>query len=141
MKKALFTFAFALLCIFSFGQTIHKGSLLGLHILAPNLKDGVTMQDYTNFYMNKMIPEIEKAFPGVKGFILKSVRGQDSSSIGVIYIFNSEADRNKYWNNDGTMTAAGQAAFNKVNDKLGKEMEKYETASDAPNKYNDWVVQ
>jgi excisionase family DNA binding protein len=31
MKKVLFSFAFALLAIFSFGQTVHKGSLLGLH--------------------------------------------------------------------------------------------------------------
>ena len=141
MKKALLTFATALLCTFSFAQTIQKGSLIGIHILTPTLKEGVTMQDYTAFQISKVIPEIEQAFQGVKGYIVKSVRGQDSSSVGVIYIFNNEADRNKYWKSDGTPTEAGQAAIDKVNAKLGKEIEKYETASNAPNKYNDWVIQ
>ena len=140
MKKALFTFAFALLCIFSFGQTINKGSLLGVHILAPTLKEGVTMQDYITFCMNKWIPEVEKAFPGVKAYLLKSVRGEDSSSMGIVTIFNSEADRNKYWTTTGTMTEAGQAAIKKLGDALGKDSEKYEIPSN-PDKYNDWLVQ
>jgi hypothetical protein len=79
MKKGLFFFAFTLLGIFSFGQSIHKGSILGLHTFTPNLKPGVTPQDYTKFYTSK-IPEFEKAFPDVKLYILTSVRGQDSSS-------------------------------------------------------------
>jgi hypothetical protein len=140
MKKALFTSAFALLCIFSFAQAVHKGSLLGLHVLTPNLKEGITMQEYTNFCMNRWIPETEKAFPGVKAYLLKSVRGQDSSSVGIIVIFNSEADRNKYWTTTGTMTAAGEAAVKKMSEDLGKEAEKYEIPSN-PDKYNDWLVQ
>ena len=140
MKKALFTFAFALLCIFSFGQTIQKGSLLGLHVITPTLKEGVTMQDYTNFVTNKFIPAYEKAYPDVKAYLLKSVRGQDSSSIGVVFIFNSEADRNKYWNNDATMTELGKAADAKLSE-IGKEFDKYQVPSNTPDKYNDWVVQ
>jgi hypothetical protein len=140
MKKTLFTFAFALLCVVGFGQTIKKGSLLGVHILTPNLKAGVTMQDYTTFCMNKWIPETEKAFPGVKAYLLKSVRGQDSSSMGIVTIFNSEADRNKYWTTSGTLTAAGEAAVKKMNDAIGKDAEKYEIPSN-PDKYNDWVIQ
>ena len=140
MKKVLFTSAFALLCIFSFGQTVHKGTLLGIHVSTINLKEGVTMRDYTNFYTNKFIPAAEKAFPGVKVYLLKSVRGQDSTSMGLAFIFNSEADRNKYWNNDGTMTELGKAADAKMSE-IGKEFDKYVTASNAPTKYNDWVVQ
>ena len=140
MKKALFTFAFALLCIFSFGQTVRKGSLLGLHVGTPTLKEGITMQDYTNFYTSKFIPAAEKAFPGVKVYLLKSVRGQDSTSMGVVFIFNSEADRNKYWNNDGTMTELGKAADAKMSE-IGKELDKYQTSSNAPDRYNDWVIQ
>jgi hypothetical protein len=54
-------------------------------------------------------------------------------------MFNNEADRNKYFNNDGTMTEAGKAAGAKLND-IGKEFSKYETQSTAPDKYNDWLV-
>jgi hypothetical protein len=140
MKKVLFSFAFALFAIFSFGQTVHKGSLLGLHTSTPNLKEGVTMEDYAKFFTSKAIPAYEKAFPGIKMYLIKSLRGQDSSSIGVIYMFNSEADRNKYFNNDGTMTQLGTAASAKLSD-IGKEFGNYETSSMAPDKYNDWLVE
>lgn len=140
MKKALFFFVFALIGIFSFAQTVHKGSLLGLHWSTPALKDGVTMEAYTKFYTTEAIPAYEKAFPGIKMYLIKSIRGQDSSSIGVIYMFNSEADRNKYFNNDGTMTEAGNAANATLTD-IGKEFDKYETSSNAADRYNDWLVQ
>lgn len=118
MKKGLFSFAFAVLSVFSFGQTIHKGSLIGLHTsgTTPTLKEGVTMEDYVTFFTTKAIPAYEKAFPGIKMYLIKSLRGQDSSSVGVIYMFNSDADRNKYFNNDGTMTELGKAAGAKLND-------------------------
>jgi len=140
MKKAMFVFVFAFIGIFSFAQTLHKGSLIGLHTYTPSLKQGVTIEDYTMFVTSKVIPAYEKAMPGVKMYLLKSVRGQDSSSIGVVYLFNSEADRNKYFNNDGTMTETGKAANAKLSD-IGKEFEKYETTSNAPDKYNDWLVE
>ena len=140
MKKELFSLIFTLIGIFSFSQTVHKGSLLGLHWFTPVLKEGVTMEDYAKFYSSKAIPAYEKAFPGIKMYLVKSIRGQDSSSIGVIYMFNSEADRNKYFNNDGTMTEAGNTAGAKLTD-IGKEFDKYETASNAADKYNDWLVQ
>jgi hypothetical protein len=139
MKKVLFSIVFALLYTFSFGQALHKGSLLGLHTSAPNLKEGVTMEDYVQFFTNKAIPAYEKAFPGIKMYLVKSLRGQDSSSIGVIYLFNSETERNKYFKNDGTMTEVGQTAGAKLSD-VEKEFAKYVKPSDAPTKYNDWRV-
>src|SRR5205823_9554651 len=126
--------------IFSLGQTMHKGSLLGLHIVKPNLKEGVTMKDYTEFLRNKVMPAYEKAFPGVKTYLVKCLRGQDSTSLGVILMFNSETDRNKYWNNDGTINERRKSAIAILN-ALGKEQEKYETLSHEPNKYNDWIVE
>ena len=140
MKKGLFFLIFTLIGIFSFGQTMHKGSLLGLHWYTPTLKEGVTIEDYTKFYTSEAIPAYEKAFPGIKMYLVKSLRGQDSSSIGVIYMFDSEADRNKYFNDDGSMTEAGNAAGAKLTD-IGKEFDKYETSSGASDKYNDWLVE
>ena len=132
MKKGLFFIAFALIGNFSFGQTVHKGSLLSLHII--NLKESVTTEDYAKLVTSKAIPAYEKAFPGIKMYLIKSLRGQDSSSMGVIYMFNSEADRNKYLNNDGTMTELGKAAEAKLSD-IGKEFDKYETSSNTPDRY------
>ncbi|HMC86692.1 MAG TPA: hypothetical protein VKI61_14290 [Chitinophagaceae bacterium] len=140
MKKGFFTFVLALLGSFSFSQSLHKGNLLGLHTYTPNLKPGITIQDYTKFYTSRVIPEFEKAFPDIKLYLLKSVRGQDSSSIAVVYFFNSEAVRNKYFKNDGTPTEVFNAANAKLSD-LGKETDKYETSSNTPDKYNDWLVE
>ena len=139
MKKGLFFLAFAFTGIFSFGQILHKGNLLGVHISTPDLKPGVTMEEYTKFFISKLIPAYDKTFPGMKTYLTKSLRGEDSASMGVIYMFNSEADRNKYFKNDGTTTEL----FKKANAKLAaisKEMDKYVTSSNAPYKYNDWLV-
>lgn len=137
MKKVLFISALALTCILSFGQTIQKGSLIGVHIVV--LKEGVKMQDYADFCKAKWIPAFEKAYPGAKAYLLKSARGIDSGSMGVIMMFKSEADRNKYWTTTGNMTPAGVAANKKMADAIGKD-EKFEDFS-APDQYNDWLVQ
>ncbi len=44
MKKILFTIALLLAAYFSFGQTIQKGNMLGVHILTVELKPNVTSQ-------------------------------------------------------------------------------------------------
>ena len=139
MKKVLFFLTFTLTCIVSFGQTIQKGSLLGLHVSAANLKEGVTMEQYIGFFKSKVIPAYDKAFPGMKTYLIKSLRGKDSTSMGEIYMFNTEADRNKYFNDDGTPTEH----FNTINAKLTgiqKELDKYVTAPET-DVYNDWLVQ
>ena len=140
MKKVLLTFAICLLGIFSFSQSLQKGNLLGLHVFTPNLKPGVTMQDYKTFYTSTAIPEFEKAFPDIKMRLLSSVRGQDSSSMGLVYVFENEAVRNKYFNNDGTTTEVYKAASAKMKN-LNSEFAKYLTPSNSPSKYNDWLVQ
>ena len=98
------------------------------------------MEDYTKIFTSKAIPAYEEAFPGIKMYLVRSLRGQDSSSLGVIYMFNNEAVRNKYFNNDGTMTELGKAAGAKLNG-IGKELDKYIKPSDAPSRYNDWLVE
>lgn len=139
MKKGLFFLAFALTGMLCFGQTLHKGNLLGLHISTPDLKQGVTMEEYTKFFTSKVIPAYDKAFPGMKTYLIKSLHGQDSARMGAIYMFNSEADRNKYFNNDGTTTKLFATANAKLNG-IVKEMDKYVTASTTPDKYDDWLV-
>jgi hypothetical protein len=140
MKKGLVFLAFALVGVLSFGQSLHKGSLLGLHTYTPSLKDGVTMEEYIKFVRDKGIPAYEKAFPGLKMYLVRSIRGQDSTSLGMLYLFENEGDRNKYFNDDGTMTDLGKAASEKLTD-IGKEFEKYEVSTNAPDKYNDWLVE
>lgn len=139
MKKAFFFLSFALIGILSFGQKLETGNLLGLHTFTPNLKQGVTMDEYVKFYKTNVVPAYEKAYPGTKMCIITSLRGADKGSMGVIFIFKNEADRNKYFSEDGTETEAGKAAGAKLSD-IAKALEKYEMPSTAPDKYNDWLV-
>jgi len=139
MRQVLFSFGLSLLCIFSFGQTLHKGNLIGLHVATLDLQQGVTMEEYVKFFTSKLIPAYDKAFPGMKTYLITSVRGQDSTSMGVIYMFPTEADRNKYFGKDGAPTALFNAANAKL-DAISKENDKYVKASNAPDKYNDWLV-
>ncbi len=62
-------------------------------------------------------------FKAVKVYLVKSFREQDSGSLNAIFLFNTQAVLNKYFPTTGS-TAAGKAAIKKLNDKLGKEMEK-----------------
>lgn len=140
MKKALILLTFALTGIFCFGQTLQKGNLLGLHSSSPKLKEGVKMEDFINFFKSKVIPAYDKAFPGIKTYLVVSVRGQDSARLGTIYMFNSEADRDRYFNKDGTPTELLNTSFAKLGDLL-KELEKYATNFEGSDTYNDWVVQ
>ncbi len=140
MKKAFVTLGCALICAISISQTLQKGTLIGLHMFTPKLKDGVTMQDYTNFINSKAVPAYESAFPEIKMYLIRSLRGQDSSSLGVIYMFKTEADRNKYFGYSGQLTELGKAAVAKLSD-IGKEFEKYDAASNEPDKYNDWLIE
>ena len=140
MKKALVTLGCTLISMISISQTLQKGNLIGLHYFTPKLKDGVTMQDYTNFITTKAVAAYENAFPEIKMYLIRSLRGQDSSSLGIIYMFKTEADRNKYFGYSGQLTELGKAAVAKLND-IGKEFEKYEVSSNEPDKYNDWLVQ
>ena len=140
MKRGLFFLAIAFIGITSFGQTLHRGNLIGLHVYTPILKQGVTQQEYIKFYTSKVIPAYDKAFPGMKTYLVTSLRGQDSTSFGIIYLFDTESDRNKYFD---MKTGEPTELFTKANAKLDaitKEMDKYETSSNAPGKYNDWLV-
>lgn len=141
MKKTIFALVFALLCSFSFGQTIHKGNLVGVHVLTPDLKEGVTMREFADFLQYKWLPEYNKIFPDLKGYLVKSIRGQDSSSLGIIFIAKNETARNKYWTTDNKLTPAVQKATDKMIENLRKENEEFVAVLFASHIYNDWIVQ
>lgn len=96
------------------------------------LNGSATMEDFTFFFINKVIPAYEKELRGVKG-----VRGESRNSFGVLWLFNSKQARDKYFNADGSTNEAGKAAVEKLVG-VGKELDRIETYE---AKYTDWVVQ
>jgi hypothetical protein len=139
MKSVFFFVALALLGLSSSAQNLHKGSLIGLHTSPQTLNNGVTMEQFTTFFATKVKPAYDAAFPGMKMFLVQSLRGQDSATVGIIYLFDNEAGRNKYFGKDGQPTALFNKSAAKV-DAISKEMDKYVTSASGAGVYNDWLV-
>lgn len=136
MKKLMFIAAFLILTAASYAQALQKGNLIGFHNYNVTLDPNVTMNQYLDFFVNKVIPEFDKNFTGGKMLIAKGLRGEYENGYGVIYFMPSESIRDKFFKADGSFTEAGQAAYDKMKtvldqlDKLGK----------ATSKYTDWLV-
>lgn len=138
MKKCILIVSLALMAGFSFGQTLQKGNLLGLHVLKINLKPNVTMDQVKSFYITKMIPGFEKEFQGMKGYLVQGIRGENKNSFGILWVFESATARERYYQMDElTTTEEGKQALEKV-EPLNKELEKLAIVT---AKFTDWVIQ
>lgn len=119
-----------------------KGNMLSLHLANVKLKPGVTSERFMEFYNTTVIPEFGKHWPDAKLFVAKAVRGQNKNNIGVLYYFQSEEIRNKYFNEAGAPTPEGLAMLEKMAptlDRLEKEFGANTSASGTA--YTDWIVQ
>ena len=115
-----------------------KGNVVGLHVAQVKLQPGVTMDQFSQHYRETVIPEFEKTYPDVKLYVIRGVRGEQKNSIGLIYFFESDEVRNKYFNPDATPTETGkvlQAKMKPTYDALAK------VRTSATTKYTDWVVE
>ncbi len=136
MKKLILTAVLILVVGTTFGQTLKKGNLIGTHVLTINLVPDVTMNQFMDFFTNKVGPEFEKNFSGIKTYVAKGIRGENENSFGVFYISDSVKDRDKYWNEDGTFTELGNSAWEKVQPTYD-ELQKLGTLT---RTYTDWVI-
>jgi hypothetical protein len=136
MKKLVFLISVILLSGLTFGQTLQKGNLVGTHVMVVTLQPGVTMEKFIEFYQSKVMPEYEKSFPGMKAYLIKSLRGENKDSFGGFMVFKSEADRDKYFKADGSYTDLGTAADKKLKP-VFDELNKLGTMT---SKYDDWLV-
>jgi hypothetical protein len=137
MKRLILIAAIILVANCSFGQSLKKGNLVGLHVMTINLASGATMDQFQTFFISKVIPEYERQFQGAKGYLVKGVRGENNNSIAVMWVFDTEQSRDKYFTADGNLNDLGKATIEKVSE-VDKELDKIGTHTD---KYTDWVVQ
>lgn len=137
MKKLLIVSVMILFSGISFSQSLQKGNLIGFHVLDIHLNPDVTYNEVQEFTMNKLIPEFEKNF-GSKVYSVKGIRGEHKYRYGMIYIYNSEEDRNKHWNDDGTLTELGTEAMQKMQPTMEEFQNKFGIFEYT---YTDWLVQ
>lgn len=137
MKKLILFTVLIFAVGLTYGQSLQKGNLVGTHVAEVSLKPGVTIEQFTEFYINKFIPEAEKIWKGWKFYLVKGIRGENNNSLGLIIIVNSEKERNKYYNSEGTHNDLGNTAFEKLKP-VQDELDKLGTWT---SKYTDWVIQ
>lgn len=135
-KIALLFFSFLATVSFTTNaQTSKKGSLIGLHSGTLKLAPNVTMKQYVDFFHNTLQPQLEKEFQ-CKLVMVEGVRGKGQNQIGFIWLFESEAARNKVYQSEGVYTPFGQNAMNKVQ----KTIEAWNKLGTAETTYTDWSV-
>jgi hypothetical protein len=137
MKRLIFITALILITGITFGQGLKKGNLIGTHVMEISLQPGVTMEQFTNFYVKTAIPEYEKIMTDVKFYLVNGIRGENKNSFGLIFIFGSEQIRNKYFNDDGSQTDFQKS----ISEKLKPINEKLDKLGTVTTKYTDWIVQ
>ena len=133
----LLTAAIILLTGITFGQTLQKGNVIGVHVATITLEPGVTMEQFIAFYTNKFIPEFEKNRTGWKAYLVKSIRGDINNGLGLVIVIKSEKDWERYYNADRSYTELGNSANEKLKPIL-EELKKFGTLTTT---YTDWVIQ
>lgn len=138
MKKVLTIVAALFIVNFALGQGLEKGNLFGVHVITVNLKPNATLDEFKTFFVSEVIPEYEKHWTGLQGYLLKSARGEYKNSFAIMWLFKTEAIRNSYFNADDTPNELEKAAFEKVKP-IEEKLKKYGTYT---VKYmDDWLVQ
>jgi len=136
MKKLILLAAFVLVACATFGQTLQKGNFIGFHVYTINLDPDVTMNQALEAWKNKVVPAWEKNF-GCKSYIVKGIRGECENCFGSMVIWESEADRDQFFNEEGGLNEVGQAAM----DKIQPTLDELAKLGEFTSKYTDWVIQ
>jgi len=118
-------------------QELKKGNVVGMHVSTIKLADGVTIEKFTAFFVEKAVPAYEKSWPGWKFYPVRRIRGEKAEGFGLMIVIPTEAERDKYYNADGSLSELGKAANAKVQP-IMDEMNKLGTI--ATNSYIDWLV-
>jgi hypothetical protein len=137
MKKSLIVSVFILIAGIAFGQTLKKGCIIAFRPFTVTLQPNVTIEQYQDFMLREYFPELEKAFPGSKAFLLKGNRGTHKDGLAWIWYFDSEQTRGTYWDEDGHSTGAANAAA----EKLAPFLEKNNNLVTAmESEFTDWII-
>jgi hypothetical protein len=123
---------------FSFGQQLHKETLFGVHLIKVDLKPGATIEQFRDFFVKEVLPDYERHWKGLKGYLVKSVRGPSKNKFAIMWVFDTQAVRNSYFNADGSPNELEKAALEKVKP-VEQKLARFGTYT--IEYMDDWVVQ
>ena len=124
-----------------YAQGLERGNLIGVHVVTVNLNPNASMEDFTKFYVEQVLPEYEKSWPGLKGYLLKSFFGDSKNKFAIVWLFKTVEDRNRNFNADGSANELEKAAREKVKPIEEKLKKMYGNYTVQYTHEDDWVVQ
>jgi len=136
MRKLLIITALLLFAGLTFGQTLEKGGVLALHHNQITLATGVTIDQYFDFYVDNIVPEMLKVFPGIEYKVLKGIGENNKHEYALLYYSESLEVFRTYWNDDGTPTEKGAAAMGT----LQPLIEKWGALGETIQVPGDWLI-
>ena len=136
MRKLLVITALLLFAGIAFGQTLQKGNVVVTQVLDIDLKPDVTIDQWKEFYISKVIPEIAKHYTGANAYLTQGIRGEHKNSLGLIVVFESKKDRDKFFNEDDSPTELGK----KAGENFSPILEKLNKLGTITRTYSVWVV-
>jgi len=131
----------SLVSIVCHAQRLERGNLVGVHMVTVTLNPDATMDNFTRFYVREVIPEYERNWPGLKGYLLKSFFGDSKNKFAIVWLFKTVADRNRNFNPDGSANELEKAALEKVKPIEDKLKKMYGSYTVQYTHEDDWVVQ
>jgi len=136
MKKLIIAAAFILLAGVTYGQTLQKGNTVVTQVFKVDLKPDVSIDQWMEFYISKVIPEIDKHYTGATAYLTKGIRGEHKNSLGLIVVFESKKERDKFFNEDDSPTELGI----KTGEKLSPVIDELNKLGTHTRTYSVWVV-
>ena len=123
MRKLLIASALLLFAGIASGQTLQKGNAVVIQVLNVDLKSDVTIDQWKEFFISKVIPELEKHYTGAKAYLTEGIQGEHKNSLGLIVVFKTKKERDKFFNEDDSRTELGKTVaenFSTVGEELAK---------------------
>ena len=118
-------------------MALPKGSLIGLHKLNISLNNGKTIEDFEEYFTKVVVPAYNQAYLGAKVHLIKSSKGADLNSLGMLWIFESEDFLAQLWNTDGSSTELNTA----IGQSLVEVNEGLAAIGSWTSNFSDWTVQ
>ena len=140
-KKAALIAAILLISSFCRAQKLEPGNLIGLHVVTVNLNPNVTMDEFTNAFVHQVLPEYEKNWPGLKGYLVKSFFKDSKHKFAIIWLFKTVDDRNRNFDANDRANELEKAALEKVKPVEEELKKQYGSYTVEYTHEDDWVVQ
>jgi hypothetical protein len=118
---------------------LQRGQLFGVHVLTVTLKPDVTLDQFIQVFVSRVIPEYEKHWIGLHGYLVQSARGPSKNRLAIVWLFESEAARNRYFTPGDTPNDLEKAGLEAVKPIEAWLKEHYGTYT--VTYLDDWVVQ